>query len=117
MIGEVVNFPALQLQERLPYADSTTSFISTRAPLKYCGVLPFDITPTTDGREETKGWIPRASRKLVKFEVKEATAATPREWRGSRHETFERAVVFASFFTNNIFCGIGILNSFNITYI
>ncbi|GFY20121.1 hypothetical protein TNCV_2148141 [Trichonephila clavipes] len=32
--------------------DSITQSTSTRAPLKYCGVLSSDITPTTKGREK-----------------------------------------------------------------
>ncbi|GFS74103.1 hypothetical protein TNCV_3280611 [Trichonephila clavipes] len=46
-----------QLQKRLPYADSITPFISSRAPLIYREVLSPYVTPTTDGREETNGWI------------------------------------------------------------
>ncbi|GFS87049.1 hypothetical protein TNCV_797911 [Trichonephila clavipes] len=44
-----------------------TPFISTHALQKYCGVFSSDITPITDGREKSNGWIPLTSR--LKFEV------------------------------------------------
>ncbi|GFX17431.1 hypothetical protein TNCV_1494451 [Trichonephila clavipes] len=50
------------LQYQISYANSMPPFISTRVPLKYCGVLSSDIAATTNGREKTNGWMPPASR-------------------------------------------------------
>ncbi|GFT82045.1 hypothetical protein TNCV_3909801 [Trichonephila clavipes] len=47
-----------QLLERLPYADSITSFVSTRTPVKYYGIFSSDTIQATDGHEKPNGWIP-----------------------------------------------------------
>ncbi|GFU29136.1 hypothetical protein TNCV_4837301 [Trichonephila clavipes] len=45
------------LRDRLSFTSSIVLFISSSAPLKYCGILSSDITPTSDGQAKINSGI------------------------------------------------------------
>ncbi|GFX74203.1 hypothetical protein TNCV_2912361 [Trichonephila clavipes] len=70
------------LQDRLSYADNLTPLISTRALLRYCRILSFDIAPTTDGNEKNNSCTLPTSQNSREIRGVRRDRSTPRDRRG-----------------------------------